>query len=304
MNNLVIWGYAYQGVKCYRELVDTNKNMVFWGFADNSELKQRYFVNGRKVYSLEELIALKEKVDFGVVIASSAWKEIGEQLNMAAINIVGIYENGAIRQYGEMTFEKLDLSKEIKLYAGDICDDIHLNDPNLYGLSLNRADSKHIHHDITEKYPLPDNCIYSYQAEDVLEHIEYRKMVSVINEIYRILKSDGILRICLPDYYSPYLSNITLKDENGKCIFDPTGGGNISKSGVENGGHVWFPNIDIVQELLNETDFNKFDYLCFHKRNGQLIRKDISYDNGYILRVPNNSENTTNIYSLVVDCRK
>ena len=84
---------------------------------------------------------------------------------------------------------------------------MHMSEPNLYGLSINKADSKHILHDITNHYPLPDNSIYSYQAEDVLEHIAFEKLVDTINEIYRILHEGGLLRICLPDYYSAYLVN-------------------------------------------------------------------------------------------------
>ena len=120
-----------------------------------------------------------------------------------------------------MTFERLDLSKQITLYAGDICDEEHLKNPNLYGLSIHKADKRHILADITNEYPLPDNSIYSYQAEDVLEHIEPQKLVDTINEIYRIL-GDGVFRICLPDYNSPYLKNISMKSKEGRILFDPT----------------------------------------------------------------------------------
>jgi predicted SAM-dependent methyltransferase len=50
--------------------------------------------------------------------------------------------------------------------------------------------------------PLQDNCVESYQAEDVFEHIDYDKLPEVINEIYRVLKPGGYFRLSVPDYGS------------------------------------------------------------------------------------------------------
>lgn len=304
MKKIVIWGYAIQGINCYRKEIVNSVQYEFVGFADNSPIKQHRFVNDKEVYSLEGLKNLKKKFDFSVIIASSAWREIGKQLQMARIDIEGIYEDGTIRKYGEMTFEQLDLSKNVKLYAGTIYDEIHYNDEELYGLSIDKSDAKHIFHDITKKYPLPDNCISHYQAEDVLEHIEFDKLVPTINEIYRILKPGALFRICLPDYYSPYLSEITLKDENGNCIFDPTGGGLFGEQGVSEGGHVWFPNYKNVQGVLQKTKFVNYDFVCYHTEDGRLIKKEIDFEKGYILRIPKDSQSKSEIYSIVVDCIK
>ncbi|KAI4450873.1 hypothetical protein C823_005410 [Eubacterium plexicaudatum ASF492] len=196
-----------------------------------------------------------------------------EELEEYGIRIEGIYINGKILQYDRMCFERLDLSRKIALYAGDIIDDIHRDNPDLYGLSIMKADSKHILHDITYRYPLSDNSIFSYQAEDVLEHIEYEKLVDVINEIYRILRKNGIFRICLPDYNSKYLSDISMRDSTGKIIFDPTGGGTFGAGCIENGGHVWFPTYALVRKLLEKTLFEKIDFLCYHTEDGNLVKR-------------------------------
>ena len=113
---------------------------------------------------------------FSVIIAANRWFEIGEQLEKRDITIGGVYADGEIIKYDRMDFGRLDLTKEINLYAGDICDEVHFSDPNLFGLSINKADSRHILHNITDKYPLPDESISSYQAEDVLEHIEFAQL--------------------------------------------------------------------------------------------------------------------------------
>lgn len=302
-SQIIIFGYGFEGVKLYRELANHDQYEVI-GFADNSPYKQHKSVGKHTIMSLNDLIDLKSEEDFSVIIAANRWFVIGEQLEKYHINIEGIYRNGKVCKYDRMCFERLDLSKKIVLYAGDIADDVHMSEPNLYGLSINKADSKHILHDITNRYPLPDNSIYLYQAEDVLEHIAFEKLVDAINEIYRILCEGGLLRICLPDYYSAYLRDISMRDEDGNIVFDPTGGGNFGVNGVENAGHVWFPNYSIVQDLLDRTKFNKIDFLCYHTAKGELIKKNIDFTKGYVKRLPKADEEDRPVYSIVVDCYK
>ncbi len=304
MQNIIIWGYATQGIKCYRDEIANNVQFCFLGFADNDPIKQNKYVNNNKVYSLDNLIELRKKMDFSVIIASRAWLNIREQLKKEEIEIVGFFENGKLKMNKEMTFEQLDLSKNIKLYAGTIYDEVHYNDPDLFGLSIDRVDEKHIFHDITNKYPLPDNCISNYQAEDVLEHIGLEKIVLTINEIYRILKPGALFRICLPDYFSSYLSDITLKNENGECVFDPTGGGVLKADGVYEGGHVWFPTYKKMKEILDKTFFQHYDFLCYHTEDGELVKREIDFSKGYINRVPQHNNDQSVIYSIVIDCIK
>lgn len=301
--DLVIFGYGMEGVKLYRKL-RTNSKYRFIGFADNSPYKQGGMVGKHRIFSMNDLINLKADINFSVIIAANRWFDIGEELEKNHIHIEGIYRKGDICQYDRMCFERLDLTKEIMLYAGDIPSDIYMSNPDLYGLSINKADARHILHDITNRYPLPDNSIAAYQAEDVLEHIAFEKLTSTIDEIYRILKKDGIFRICMPDYYSAYLSDISMKNEEGEIIFDPTGGGTLDENGVGNLGHVWFPNYDIVRELLEKTRFKNVEFLCYHTQKGKLIRKKIDFSKGYINRLPREGETNRPVYSMVVDCYK
>lgn len=299
MKDIIIFGYAYDGVQLFRKLENSALYKVI-GFADNAAVKQEMKVNGCKIRSLDDLIEFKKHNDFSVIIASKMWIVISGQLEINNIPIEGIYINENI----VTNFSRLDLSKDIKLYAGDICDDIHMSEPNLYGLSINKIDNKHIYHDITKKYPLPDNCISSYQAEDVLEHIEIEKVVTVINEIYRILKWGGVFRICLPDYNSPYLKKISMYDKAGNIVFDPTGGGVFNENGVQNGGHVWFPTYENVKSILNKTLFEKIDFLCYHTSEEDLVRKNINWSYGHINRLPKEGELDRPVYSIIVDCYK
>lgn len=201
----------------------------------------------------------------------------------------------------ELTFDDIVGRERIQLYAGDLGDRIEKND-NLVGLVLHKGDKYSIHHDITWKYPLPDNCVYSYQAEDVFEHIELEKMPQVLSEIYRILRPGGCLRISVPDYkHDALIERSVIKD--GKIVFDPGGGGRYKNGHVTGGGHVWFPTYEIVKKLLEESFFDKYDFLHYYDEEGIPVRKTIDYTKGYIERTPDHIEESGSL-SIVVDCYK
>lgn len=123
---IVIFGYGIEGVKLYRELLNNEKYQVI-GFADNSRYKQGNFVGDFPILSIHDVVELRERNDFSVIIAANKWFEIGQQLEECDIVIEGIYYNGKFTKYDRMSFERLDLSKQIKLYAGDICDEVHMS---------------------------------------------------------------------------------------------------------------------------------------------------------------------------------
>jgi hypothetical protein len=301
MTNVIIWGYAYRGANLYMELKKSDKYHVI-GFADNSVYKQGKFVNGVKIMSIDDVVTLNKKINMSVIIASSKWSVIGRMLEKYGVKIEGIYQNNIIMPYEVMTFDKLELDKEIFLYAGDICDKVHMENESLYGLSICKEDSKHILHDITIPYPLPDNCISSYQAEDVLEHISLDYIIPTIDEIYRILKPGALFRLCLPDYNSPLLREVSMTDAEGNIVYEATGGGTYGINGVENGGHVWFPNYKLVKHILDSTKFNKYNFICYHTEDGKLYMEDIDFSKGYINRVY--KKNECEIISMVIDCYK
>ena len=95
-----------------------------------------------------------------------------------------------------------------------------------------------------------------------------------------------------------------MHDKNGNIVFDPTGGGSYGMNGVENGGHVWFPNYDNVKELLQKTMFKNIDFLCYHTKEEEVVMKDIDFSLGHINRIPTEIRERELIYSIVVDCRK
>mgnify|MGYP001284492469 CR=1 FL=1 len=208
-----------------------------------------------------------------------------------------------------MYFSDIKNNKNIYLYAGD-CVNNKTNIPFI-GLSLGYNNNTNINHNVLDKMDLFDNSVDIYQSEDVFEHIEYNKLIDVINEVYRVLKPGGLLRLSMPDYRCDILYNRSDKNENNEIVFDKGGGGNYDYKNkkVINGGHVWFPKYELVKNLLDNTNFenNKIKYLHYYDINNNSITKNIDYEKGYIQRTPDNDKRVQNPYrvmSIVVDCYK
>ena len=129
-----------------------------------------------------------------------------------------------------MIFKDIVNNDNIYLYCGDlpISRRKYTNIPFI-GLTLKHkskfANKYYIQHDITKPIPLRDNTVDIVQSEDVMEHIEFKILKNSINEIYRILKPNGLFRLSMPDYKCDILYNRSVKDSSGNIIFDKKGGG-------------------------------------------------------------------------------
>lgn len=301
MKNVVIFGYGLQGTILARKIYDSVEYKLC-GFADNSKAKQGYYAYGEPIRSIDDLKRLDKEIGISVIVASNSYLEIIEQLEMQNIQIEGVFIEGKICKYPLPNFNNLDFSKGIKFYAGNICDDIHKRDENLIGLSINKTDDKHILHDIRNPYPIPDCSIDRYEAEEVFEYIDERDLVQTINEIYRILKKGAVLRVSMPDYYSPYIKRRSMVDQNGNIIFDAGGGGRYDESGKICGGQIFFATYDNFRDILAQTRFKKIDWLCYYTKEEVLHKKYIDMRNGYLNRTVN--DNSIEDFCLVVDCYK
>ena len=151
-------------------------------------------------------------------------------------------------------------AKEAKLYAGHIDRSIQ-QFPTHYGVTPFLSSSRNIRHDMREPLPIPDNSIDVFQSEDVFEHIEYSSIGGIIDEIYRVLKPGGLFRLSVPDYRCPMLAARSIKDVDGKIVFDPIGGGRFEDGKVIEGGHVWFPVYETVKALFDSSSFDDVQYL-------------------------------------------
>ena len=206
-----------------------------------------------------------------------------------------------------LSFAAIAGRKQICLYAGDVPNLPEYTGKGLVGLSLTASDSRHIRHDITKPYPLADGTVDSYQAEDVFEHIEYEKLVDVVDEIHRVLKPGGWFRLSVPDYRCDILRNRSLYDVSGEIAFDPVGGGAFRDGRVVDGGHVWFPTYEKVKQLIESSKFDDFKFYHYYDENGESVTNEIDYSRGYIMRTPDHDARVQNPYramSIVVDMFK
>ncbi len=231
------------------------------------------------------------------------WREL---LANRAMLITKYYKKlQSLVKFRALTFDKLLERERICLYAGDL--------PGMpgyekfVGLSLSQANRWHINHDLTKPYPLPDNCVEMFQSEDVFEHIDLDLLPAAITEIYRILKPGGLFRLGLPDYRCDVLMNRSIKGANGKVIFDPKGGGAFVNGKVVNAGHVWFPLIENVRELLAQAPFHNLDFRHYYNEQGEAVMNPIDYSISHVKRTPDHDprvQNPRRPMSLVVDCTK
>lgn len=284
MKKVIVFGFGYNGWQCYMKLKALGDYKLI-GFADNSISKQGKLAFGYPILSMDELQQIN-KEDIFVVIACNAWREVGIELERRKIPVKAIWVNGHLEKYvSSLTFDKIKFEKPVRLYAGNIYDDLRMIDDCTYGLSINGPDIKHIHHDITKPYPIPDSCVDFYEAEDVFEHIPFEDIPKVLNEIWRILKPDALFRLSMPDYGRPDIYDCgVMTDLEGKILYDPSGG--VYENGkVIGGGHVWFPTYEKVRNILESSKFDCFDFLCFYDENGKLNMKNIDYTKGHVHRV-------------------
>jgi SAM-dependent methyltransferase len=211
-----------------------------------------------------------------------------------------------------MKFYEINKENPVYLYLGDLPGQrIISTGKKFIGISLFQDNATHIKHDVTIPFDLDDNMVDIVQSEDVMEHIEYSKLTSSINEVYRILKPGGLFRLSLPSYECDVLYDRSLKDENGNIIFDSGGGGSydcVNKK-VVGGGHVWFPTYVSVKQLLLTTRFNEdhMNFLHYYDHENKPVIKNIEYSLGFIARTPDNDKRVQNPrrpMSIVVDCFK
>jgi len=71
--------------------------------------------------------------------------------------------------------------------------------PGFVGMDKRRVDGVDIVHNVEKiPYPLPDNCCHTVLASHILEHIDPRVFIDVMDELWRVMKVHGQLLISTP----------------------------------------------------------------------------------------------------------
>jgi len=138
---------------------------------------------------------------------------------------------------------------------------------NFIGLALEPAHDREIRHNLIDPLPYASDSVGKIQAQDVLEHIPFEKVTSVLDEIYRVLKPGGTFRLSVPDYRSPVQKRRSLYDARGRVLGDllmgatfhldqATGDARVRFS--EDGeAHLWFPRYELITHLVLKSELRK-----------------------------------------------
>lgn len=210
---------------------------------------------------------------------------------------------------GALRWEDALAAAPLWLYAGDLLPELPQYQTHI-GLTPYGGSPRTICHDLCDPMPIPDGIVDVYQAEDVFEHIPYDQLPAVIADIHRGLKPGGLFRLSVPDYRFDHYMKRSLRDADGRILFDPGGGGRYENDQVVDGGHVWFPVFELVEELMTASPFaadGRIDFRHYTAPDGSAVMRPIDYALGNIQRTPDHdprAQAPRRPMSIVVDAWK
>lgn len=73
-------------------------------------------------------------------------------------------------------------------------------------------------HDLRKGIPLPENSVDRIYASHVLEHIPFKELIILLNEIYRVLKKEGEFSVSVPDaslFIKAYINKERFQPKDG-----------------------------------------------------------------------------------------
>lgn len=184
-----------------------------------------------------------------------------------------------------MKFSDIQDNESIYLYCGNLNQNrIVLSQIPFKGISSFRNDSSHIHADITEPFDLYDATVDVIQSEDVFNNIGYGIVPNILEEMYRVLKPEGYLRLSVPDY---------------RC--------DVYSKDLHNNTHVWFPTYDLIKQLVEDSSFQHSVFYHYYDEYNKPVMRDIVYTKGWIVHTPDHDKRVQKPrrpMSIVVDCFK
>lgn len=89
-----------------------------------------------------------------------------------------------------------------------------------FGKIIQKGNLRILRHDVTKKIPLPDNTVEFIYASHIVEHLSIEDFYFFINDCYRLLKTDGILRIVCPDLKKWVLAYINRDEDFFKNYYE------------------------------------------------------------------------------------
>lgn len=107
-----------------------------------------------------------------------------------------------------------------------------------------------VHHNIAYGLPFPDQSVDYLYSSHVLEHLLRKDARDLLEEVHRVLKKNGIARICVPDLEHVFsLYQKGEKEEALEFFFADSQSGYFSR-------HLYMYDFGLLEKLLREAGFS------------------------------------------------
>ncbi len=202
------------------------------------------------------------------------------------------------------------------LYYGNLGKTEHqYSIPNFMGLALYPSHEREFKHDATLPLAFQDNTITKIQSQDVFEHLEKSTIPFIFDEIYRVLKTDGVFRLSLPDYRSSLLKSRSVYDSHGKVIADLMMGASVSYDEKttstqvhflnDGNAHLWFPTYEEVLELIESSKIKNcrtIKFYQYYKNDNESICENVPDEEMFVMRsLPHDMRASGKPISIIID---
>ncbi|MDR3177221.1 MAG: methyltransferase domain-containing protein [Desulfovibrio sp.] len=131
-----------------------------------------------------------------------------------------------------------------------------------------------IYLNVYSKFPFPDNSFDVVYSEHLIEHIVVDKIAHFLQEVYRILKPGGLLRITTPDleihssnyvskndiFFTPIIDKYKArldKQKNKYWLIRSNGGAFMTRAVQRFYRHRFMYDYEILASCINEIGFTK-----------------------------------------------
>ena len=159
--------------------------------------------------------------------------------------------------------------------------------------------------DVTKRFPLNTDTIDYVFSEHMIEHINYHDGIKMLNESFRVLKSNGKIRISTPDLQ--FLIDLYLNKNNQlqndyikwSCKTYQLSEGSITElinNYFHSWGHQFIYDKKTIESTLNKAGFTKIEFFKINESNNAELR-NLENDT----RLP---ENFLQLESLTVEATK
>lgn len=122
-------------------------------------------------------------------------------------------------------------------------------------------------HDVRKRLPFPDSSVDYVYTSHFLEHNSFSDAQRLITDIFRILKTDGVVRIVVPDLAIGarlYLEALRANPADSKAASDFLDWMQLSKPGVRD-PHLWMYDAPSLSAMLIKAGFTDV-VVCGYKQ--------------------------------------